>query len=206
MNGCKILLHEPRVVKKHDSDEYTQSMAQQTIPNPIIVFGSSRNRGNTWQAIQTVLQTTDQTIPVMDLTQLQVSHFDYEHKNKADDFFPLAETLTKHNPIILATPIYWYTMSAVMKTFIDRFTDLTTIHKDMGKQLHGKTMALITSYSVHPEGKRDFENVFCKICGYMNMQYAGCFYYYSGKNDAVRRQNPLRARRFVRQILAAEPQ
>lgn len=40
--------------------------------------------------------------------------------------------------IIFATPVYWYSMSGLMKTFFDRLTDLVTIQKSVGRKLKGK--------------------------------------------------------------------
>ena len=52
--------------------------------------------------------------------------------------------MVQYEQIIFATPIYWYAMSAQLKTFFDRMTDLLTIHKPLGRQLRkGKKMFLI---------------------------------------------------------------
>lgn len=51
-----------------------------------------------------------------------------------------------YNPIILATPVYWYSMSALMKTFIDRWGDLLDIRKDIGRRLTNKELYIITSF------------------------------------------------------------
>ena len=146
---------------------------------PIVILGSGRSEGHTLKAIQTVVQ--DQQIPVVDLRKLNFSHYDYNYENQHDDFIPLAEKMVEHNPIILATPVYWYTMSALMKMFIDRFSDLIDIRKDLGRKLAKKELYVITSYA--GEMPRGFEDPFSQTCAYLDMHYKGCFYFYSGPNS-----------------------
>ncbi|MSO72982.1 MAG: hypothetical protein EXQ84_05165 [Rhodospirillaceae bacterium] len=63
-------------------------------------------------------------------------------------------------------------MSAPLKTFLDRLTDLTTIRKDLGKMLKGKAIALLTSGTddALPEG---FEVPFRSMGAYFGMNYLG---------------------------------
>lgn len=155
------------------------------IHNPLIILGSSRGDGDTRKAIDAVLQTKD--IPVIDLSDIEMSYYDYEHKNADDDFVPLMERVMQHDPIILATPIYWYTMSGIMKVFLDRWTDLLEIRKDLGRKMKGKSLFLITSYAgVIPKA---FEDPFSLTCEYMHMKYKGCLYYYSGVDAPIKQKN-----------------
>ena len=81
---------------------------------------------------------------LIDLNDFDISYYDYDHKNRQDDFLPLMKKLIeRYKTLVFATPVYWYTMSAVMKTFFDRISDLLTIEKDLGRQLRGKNMVLI---------------------------------------------------------------
>jgi putative NADPH-quinone reductase len=165
--------------------------------SPIIIFGSARSNGDTFTAIQMI--NSEIKAPVIDLNQLNVSYYDYDHKNKEDDFIVLAERMVGYNPIILATPVYWYSMSAIMKTFIDRWSDLLNIRKDIGRRLAGKDLFLITSYAVDlPKG---FEDPFSQTCDYLKMRYRGCFYFYSGEERDRKKQNVSDANCFVSNIL-----
>jgi len=87
----------------------------------------------------------------------------------------LIERLSDRLFWILATPVYWYTMSAQMKVFIDRLTDLITLRKDLGRMLHGKSLAVIASGSdaCLPEG---FEFPFRLTCEYLRMKYIEAHY------------------------------
>ena len=127
---------------------------------PIIIFGSSKSRGETWNAVQSFKRDLD--IPIVELSRLNISFFDYEHLNQGDDYIPLMERILEHDPIILATPVYWYTMSAQMKVFIDRLSDCLAIRKDIGRKLKGKKMYVITTFGTSmPEA---FEDAFRQTC------------------------------------------
>jgi len=167
------------------------------VKNPIVIFGSSRKRGDTWQAIQLVKGAQD--IPIIELSDYDISFYDYEHRNESDDYLTLMERIAGHDPIVLATPVYWYTMSAQMKIFVDRLSDLLAIRKELGRQLRGKTMHVITSYSTdRPAG---FEDAFRQTCDYLGMQYGACYYYYAGPDSAQRGLNEANAESFQKNLI-----
>jgi hypothetical protein len=66
-------------------------------------------------------------------------------------------------------------MRREMKIFVDRLTDLITIRKDLGRMLHGKSLAVIASGSdpCAPEG---FESPFRLTGEYLGMNYIGSHY------------------------------
>jgi aminoglycoside 6'-N-acetyltransferase len=164
--------------------------------SPIIIVGSSCQDGGVFKAAKLVIQ--DQNVPIIDLNKFNVSYYDYEHRNEKDDFLPLAELMIKHNPILLATPVYWYTMSAQMKTFIDRWSDLLELRKDIGRRLAGKDLYLIASYA--GELPRAFEEPFAQMSQYLEMNYLGCFYYYSGEDPQRLAKNASLADQFSQKI------
>lgn len=153
-----------------------------------IVFGSSRSDGNTFSAVKQVMNQIPGSI-FFDLANYQISDFDYSHKNKDDDFIRLIEQILVYKTVIFATPIYWYTMSASMKRFIDRLSDLLSIEKDTGRSLRNKNLAIISSYSIHPEGKEGFEPIFINTANYLGMNYLGCYFHYSGEDKDVIAKN-----------------
>lgn len=154
----------------------------------IIIFGSARSMGHTYDAVKKVLDKIPNT-PVIDLAKYQISEFDYEYHNKDDDFMKIIDKALEYDRLILATPVYWYTMSATMKRFVDRLSDLTSIYKDKGRLLRGKDLAIISSYSVHPEGKNGFEEIFVNTANYLGMNYIGCYFYYSGDDESILAMN-----------------
>jgi len=142
----------------------------------IIIFGSSRSNGNTRKAVKAIMGKSG--LNLVDLNTLKISPYDYEHSNQSDDFIPLIERLVAYEKIVIATPVYWYTMSAQIKIFLDRFSDLLEIRKDLGRQLRGKKLFVIASFNTsYPKG---FEDSFQQTCEYLGMTYLGTSFIYSG--------------------------
>ncbi len=144
----------------------------------IVIFGSSRSDGNTKKAIQAVLNK--RSVEIVDLSKKNINYYDYNNHNKDDDFLAIAQKMVQAKIIIFATPVYWYSMSAQLKTFFDRFSDLITIHKDLGRLLEGKNCFAITSGSDSkvPDGLIE---VFQRTADYFDMTFIDCFYYESQK-------------------------
>lgn len=139
--------------------------------NTIIILGSSRSQGDTRKAVDFIIENRGHAL--VDLNEHAISYYDYDHENAADDFLPLMENIIeKYDRIIFATPVYWYTMSAVMKTFLDRISDLLTIRKELGRKLRGKSMGLI-SVSGDDDLDYDFEMPFRLSAEYLGMTYIG---------------------------------
>jgi len=139
--------------------------------NTIIILGSSRSQGDTRKAANYLLDKKG--MDLIDLNNHTISYYDYDHKNADDDFLQLMENIIeKYDRIIFATPVYWYTMSAVMKTFLDRISDLLTIRKELGRKLRGKSMGLI-SVSGDDDLDYDFEMPFRQSAEYLGMTYIG---------------------------------
>ncbi len=137
----------------------------------VIIMGSSSSTGNTAKISKQI--SDNQGVKFIDLNQYDISYFDYEHQNEGDDFIPLMEQLVKENEIfIFSTPVYWYNMSAVMKTFLDRFSDLLHIRKDLGYQLKTKKMMVISNSS-DSELDYDFSMNFRKSAEYLGMEFLG---------------------------------
>jgi hypothetical protein len=63
-------------------------------------------------------------------------------------------------------------MSAVMKTFFDRISDLLKIRKDLGRKLRGKTMAVV-SCAADEEYEEGFDMPFRESARYLGMTYLG---------------------------------
>lgn len=150
-----------------------------TATNPIIILGSSNSFGHTQKAILEIIN--NHPIPIIDLGKLNIAPYDYEYRNNNDDYISLMERIVNHDMIVLATPVYWYSMSATMKIFIDRLADLVDTRKDLGQKLKGKKLFIISSFGTSlPKG---FEDTFEQTCQYMKMIYCGTSFIYSGSNN-----------------------
>jgi multimeric flavodoxin WrbA len=160
----------------------------------LIIIGSARRQGDTALLVRTIQEKTGWD--VIDLNDYQISYYDYEHKNREDDFLPLMrKIIPAYDLFIFASPLYWYTMSAIMKVFFDRISDLLTIEKDLGRKLRGKSMAAIAcsgSDDLHPS----FWHAFEATAGYLGMHYAGQVHGII-EDDAVTKQTQLRIDGFI---------
>lgn len=153
----------------------------------LVIMGSARSDGNTRKLVHE-LDPHDQ-IPLIDLNALNISYYDYDHKNQDDDFLPLMERILEQDVLIFASPVYWYNVSAQLKTFFDRLTDCVTIKKEWGKALAGKKVFLLVSYS-NPILDH-FEIPIKLTCEYFNMEYKGAFFHYSGTKEELKKGNHL---------------
>ena len=108
-----------------------------------LIQGSSRNDGDAAALSKKILFHTEWAL--INLNDYKISFYDYHHENKNDDFLPLmVKLIDNYDVFIFVTPVYWYAMSGVLKVFFDRFSDLLTIEKELGRKLRGKKMGVIT--------------------------------------------------------------
>jgi multimeric flavodoxin WrbA len=137
----------------------------------VIIVGSSRSNGNTTKIVAGIAEQFD--FDIVNLGEHNISYYDYESKNKDDDFIPLIKNIIeKYDTLIFATPVYWYSMSGIMKVFFDRFSDLIRIEKETGRKLKGKKMVVISN-SHSTEIEATFYLPFQKSAAYLEMDYIG---------------------------------
>ncbi|MCB0688139.1 MAG: NAD(P)H-dependent oxidoreductase [Saprospiraceae bacterium] len=139
--------------------------------HPIIISGSSRNDGNTTRVVE--ILSNHSGWKYIELNDYQFSYYDYQHRNRDDQFLPLMRNLiADYDTFIFATPVYWYSMSGIMKVFFDRISDLLTIEKPLGRKLRTKKMAGISA-----SGGNDLEDLFWlpfrESAKYLGMDYLG---------------------------------
>ncbi|VAW86504.1 hypothetical protein MNBD_GAMMA18-336 [hydrothermal vent metagenome] len=138
-----------------------------------IILGTSRKNGNTSQLVDLFLQHTKADL--FNLSDFVMSPFDYEHNNADDDFLPLIDKVLGYEHIIFATPVYWYSMSAQMKIFFDRMSELVTVEKERGRKLRGKSCALMATGNDNLPAEC-FEKPFVLSADYLGMMYKGMLY------------------------------
>jgi multimeric flavodoxin WrbA len=138
----------------------------------IALFSSSRRLGNTGQLIDRI--ASDLNIEVVDFAGQRMSSYDYEHRNRHDDFEPLMQRVLAHNQIIFASPIYWYAVAPAMKVFLDRLSDLLEIPDLLaeGRRLRGKN-AYVVCTSVGDEPSGAFMEAFLDTFSYLGMHFGG---------------------------------
>lgn len=147
----------------------------------IIIQGSSKSEGNT-NLISSFLNI-DNKFDMIDLKTKNIGHFDYEFKNANDDFLSLLEEIIeKYDTIIFATPVYWYSMSGMLKVFFDRLSDLLHYKKELGRKLRGKNMAMISNSGAN-DVKDGFSMPFIESANYLGMNYLGDIHTWSENGE-----------------------
>ena len=137
----------------------------------IIIQGSSRSEGDTSKVVNYIARKNN--FDVIDLHKKNIGHYDYNYKNADDDFIDLAtEIIENYDTIIFATPVYWYSMSGILKVFFDRISDLIRTHKDTGRKLRGKNMIMF-SCSNSDNVNDGFTEPFKLSAEYLGMNYLG---------------------------------
>ena len=137
----------------------------------VVIQGSARSVGNTNKIVNSLAEKLN--FAIVDLNQKNIGQYDYENKNSGDDFLPtIRGIIENYDTIVFATPVYWYSMSGIMKAFFDRITELLKTEKDLGRQLRTKNMAMIScgSDSTLQDG---FTMPFYESANYLGMKYLG---------------------------------
>lgn len=133
-------------------------------------MGSSRSDGDSAAVAAELLDSTG--FELLDLNNIEFSDYDYQSGNSDDDFLPtIRNTVDQYDHIIWLTPVYWYSMSGIMKRFIDRISDCLRIEKETGRKFRGMSMSLI---SVSNDVRHDaFGIPFELTADYLGMNYLG---------------------------------
>lgn len=158
----------------------------------IIILGSSRKNGDTRKTVDEIIKLSNWDL--IDLNDYNIGYYDYEHKNLNDDYLPLMrKIITNYDVLIFATPVYWYSMSGIMKVFFDRITDLLDNEKDLGRKLRGKSMAALSCSTGDNLGEM-FWLPFKESANYLGMDYLSSLHTIAGNDETENLKN------FVRKI------
>ncbi len=137
----------------------------------VILQASSRSNGDTSMIINCL--NSNKQFDIIDLKTKNIGHFDYEFNNVNDDFINLMTNIIEnYTTLVFATPVYWYTMSGILKVFFDRFSDLLKTHKELGRKLRGKNMAMLSCSNAN-DLKDGFTMPFIESANYLGMHYLG---------------------------------
>lgn len=149
--------------------------------NKVVIVGSSRNDGDTSNMTKVLIEKSEWDL--IDLNNYNFNYYDYNHKNINDDYLSLMkQIIEKYDTLIFATPVYWYSMSGIMKVFFDRITDLLTFEKELGRKLRGKNMAVI-SCSIGNNLGEHFWLPFSETANYLGMEYIGNIHTITGEDN-----------------------
>ena len=138
----------------------------------LAILRSARSDGNTAVILRRLI--ANHGCEWVDLNELRIGHFRYDQEYD-DDFMHLVTKMLDADVVILATPVYWYSYSAIMKIFIDRFSDLLSSQKPLGRQLRGKRFGLVfTGSDPVPDGT--LISAYARFCTYLGLENIGYLY------------------------------
>lgn len=110
----------------------------------VVLYGSTREDSNTeWLTEKVISGIPVEKIYLKDYKILPIKderHSVNGFQDVDDDYNTLIDRVLKHDIILFATPIYWYSMSGTMKLFIDRWsqtlrdTNFPNFKSDLGKK------------------------------------------------------------------------
>lgn len=143
----------------------------------LVILGSARTDSNTLLALQShsAFKHLDRHSNFIFLNEKNVQHYSYENCRE-DDFLAIVSEMVAASEIVFATPVYWYAMSGTMKVFFDRFTELITTSKHLGRQLAKKNVYLIATGS-DPSLPPGFEEPFKRTCKYFALNFKETYYF-----------------------------
>lgn len=138
----------------------------------LTLYSSARPDGNT----SSLVKTFNELIPGEQcyLDDLHIKQYDYQYRNQNDDFVALIDKMLEVDVIVLASPVYWYSLTPALRRFIDRLTDLTELPnlKPKGKKLREKAFYLFAT-SVHEEPPASFTSQVVKTLQYFSWKFCG---------------------------------
>ena len=137
-----------------------------------VLTASARSDGNTRAMVDAFLGHCGALAEEIDLARLRIGPFDYRQLDDRDDFLSVVETMARSEHIVFATPVYWYAMSGLMKTFFDRLTDLLLVeaNRPLGRALAGRRVWLLATGTEEglPPG---FTEPFARTAAYFAMDW-----------------------------------
>ncbi len=150
----------------------------------LTISGSARGDGNTALTVahlRRALELADDQI--VNLQSCRLEPFRYDPPPPAGDFRGIVDRLLAHRHLVFATPVYWYAMSGLMKTFFDRLTDLLLdpAGRRLGRALAGRDMWLIAT-GTDPALPDGFEVPFARTAQYFDMRWRQAFYIQAPKD------------------------
>lgn len=169
--------------------------------NVLIITGSARAAGNTACAVQRLRDTLRSPVQLVDLSVREIRNFEYGRFDDRDDFRSIVGLMIASEHVVFATPVYWYAMSAIMKTFFDRFTDLLNDQQDRmtGRALVGRKIWLIAT-GTDADMPPGFTEPFSRTAEYFGMEWRGAAYCRSIKGAPLSAESLEPARQLADEI------
>src|SRR5688572_16593269 len=139
----------------------------QAMNKTVVIFGNSSKPDQSRSLADEVAREFG--FKVLDLA-------DYDINQEINDpLIEVIENIIHADTIIFATPVYCYSMSARMKLFLDRLTDLVRIDEELKAMLRGKR-GLLLSTGNEAAAPRYLEETFSLLLASLGIEYSGMLY------------------------------
>ncbi len=106
---------------------------------------------------------------------IDLAEYEINNREINDPLIEVIEHIMHADTVIFATPVYCYSMSARMKLFMDRLTDLVREDEELKTMLHGKR-GLVLSTGTDTIAPKLFEESFSLLLAYLGIEYRGMLY------------------------------
>lgn len=141
----------------------------------LIINASHRSEGSTYILKEEFVNNfigEDIEIDELYLSDMNLEYFNYDNEYlKEDQFDEIKEGLFSADLIVFASPIYWYSMPAKLKTVFDRFNSIYASGEI--DKLKGKKVVLLYTYG--GIDSEVFKQPFIETSKYLKMDYLGSF-------------------------------
>lgn len=145
----------------------------------LVIYGAARKGGNTEQLTEQAVSGIEgvtrvylqdkQITPIVDQRHVEGGFVDVD-----DDFEQVILQMMEHDKLIFATPLYWYSMSSLMKTFVDRWSQaLRSTKYDFKAAMKDKETYLVVTGG--PTVRKTVLSLiiqFKATCDFMGMNFA----------------------------------
>lgn len=145
-----------------------------------VIYGSTRENGNTeWLTEEAISGIPTEKFYLREYNILPIKderHSKTGFQEISDDYNHLIGKVMKHDVLIFATPVYWYSMSGTMKLFIDRWSQTLRDKNfpNFREELAKKTVYVITVGGDKPTSKAlPMIQQFQYICDFFGMSLEG---------------------------------
>ncbi|MFI7101328.1 flavodoxin family protein [Streptomyces sp. NPDC050161] len=176
----------------------------------LFVLGSSRADGNTETLARAAAGQLPTGIPQrwVDLAGLPLPDFqDGRHERDAtpggENEEVLRQATREATDIVIASPLYWYTLSAQTKRYLDYWSGwLTVPGSDFKERMAGRTLWGVTVMADHDEAVADgLVTTLRHTAAYLGMRFGGVLFGNGSRPGQVRddQRAELRAKTFFQQ-------
>ncbi|HEV2567925.1 flavodoxin family protein [Sphingomonas sp.] len=139
----------------------------------LVILASARSRGNTAIAVERLASRMGRRPEVADMCRMNIVPFSYG-SGDCDDVARLRRAISESSSVVFATPVYWYAMSALLKTLLERLGDPS--HQPPGAGTGWERSTWLIATGGDPVLPLGFEVPLIRAATAMRMHWGGTVY------------------------------